>query len=138
MSYSSSMLRFLVDIYNRTEQTAGKFGIDGSGISWEKVAENIHVNITWAKGATALRVGAIDAYTEIIVRMPYNTVVNMRSRIMWNGQLYQIKPNTFHPDYMEDKIQFNATLLVDEVEDEETTTTDSGETTVTQEETLTV
>ena len=135
MSYSSSMLRFLVDIYNRTEQTTGRFGNDGGGVSWEKAASNIHVNITWAKGATALRVGALDAYTEIIVRMPYNTVVTMRSRIVWNGQTYQVKPNTFHSDYQEDKIQFNATLLVDEVEDEETTTTDSE--TTTEEETTT-
>ena len=135
MSYSSSMLRFLVDIYNRTEQTAGRFGIDGGGVSWEKTASNIHVNIPWAKGATALRVGALDAYTEIIVRMPFNTVVTMRSRIVWNGQTYQVKPNTFHSDFQEDKIQFNATLLVDEVEDEETTTTDSE--TTTEEETTT-
>ena len=135
MSYSSSMLRFLVDIYNRTEQTTGRFGIDGGGVSWEKAASNIHVNITWAKGATALRVGALDAYTEIIVRMPYNTVVTMRSRIVWNGQTYQIKPNTFHSDFQEDKIQFNATLLVDEVENEETATTDSE--TTTEEETTT-
>ena len=41
-------------------------------------------------------------------------MVNMRSRITHNGKTYQIIPDTFHENRMENTIQFNAQLLVGE------------------------
>ena len=113
MGYSADMLEFIIGVYNRTEQTQNEFGIDGAGVDW-KLERMLHCNITWAKGSTAMRVGALDAYTEILVRMPWNKIINMRSRIEWNGLMYQIKPNTFHALRREDTIQFNATLIINE------------------------
>lgn len=113
MGYSADMLEFQVGVYNRTEAEADKFGIDGAGVEW-KLDRILHANITWAKGNSAMRAGALDAYTEILVRMRWNKIVTMRSRIEWNGQMYQIKPETFHPFRREDTIQFNAKLIVNE------------------------
>jgi hypothetical protein len=45
--------------------------------------------------------------------MDWNSVITMRSRISWNGDIYQILPETFHPDKQANTIQFNAQVIVE-------------------------
>ena len=47
-----------------------------------------------------------------MVRMRYNTVVNERSRILYEGKTYQIIGETFHADRQENTIQFHAQQIV--------------------------
>jgi len=46
------------------------------------------------------------------VRMRYNTIVNERSRILYDGKTYQIIPEFFHADRQENTIQFHAQQLI--------------------------
>lgn len=111
--YAAGMRNYLITIVNRTEAQAGRFGLDSAGIEWED-GPTIHASITWAKGVRTLNAGAIDAYGVILVRIDYNDIINMRSRIKWDGQTYQILPETFHPDKIANTIQFNAQVIVNE------------------------
>lgn len=111
--YAAGMRNYLITIVNRTEAQAGRFGLDSAGIEWED-GPTIHASITWAKGVRTLNAGAIDAYGVILVRIDYNDIINMRSRIKWNGQTYQILPETFHPDKIANTIQFNAQVIIND------------------------
>ena len=111
--YAAGMRTYLITIVNRTEAQAGRFGLDSAGIEWED-GPTIHASITWAKGVRTLNAGAIDAYGVILVRIDYNDIINMRSRIKWNGQTYQILPETFHPDKIANTIQFNAQVIIND------------------------
>jgi hypothetical protein len=44
--------------------------------------------------------------------MRYNTIVNERSRILYEGKTYQIIGETFHADRQENTIQFHAQQLI--------------------------
>lgn len=113
MSYTSGLLKDRVDIYNRKEQTIGAYGIDTNGIEWTMVA-TVWANVEWQKGKTGMREGSLDSYGIVIVRMRYNCDVNMRSRIGYNDQMYQILPETFHPDKQANTIQFLAQVIINE------------------------
>lgn len=108
--YAAGMRNYLITIVNRTEAQAGRFGLDSAGIEWED-GPIVHASITWAKGVRTLNAGAIDAYGVILVRIDYNNIINMRSRIRYEGQVYQILPDTFHADYETNTIQFHAQLV---------------------------
>lgn len=104
-----------ITVYNRTEAASSKWGMDGAGITWK--SEGVFwAGVDWAKGKQAMNVGALDAYACILVRMRYTDKVNMRSRIVWDNVTYQIIPETFHPDYRENTIQFNAQAIIGESE----------------------
>lgn len=107
------MQRMRITVQNRKEVTSGKFGIDSKGIEWENTVR-LWAWIDFAKGKRAMNQGALDAYALILVRMDWSPQINMRSRIEWNGKYYQILPETFHDDYQENRIQFNAQLIVNE------------------------
>lgn len=111
--YAAGMRNYLITIVNRTEAQAGRFGLDSAGIIWED-GPTIHASITWAKGVRTLNAGAIDAYGVIVVRIDYNDIINMRSRIKWDGQTYQILPDTFHADKIANTIQFNAQVIIND------------------------
>lgn len=111
--YAAGMRNYLITIVNRTEAQAGRFGLDSAGIEWQD-GPTIHASITWAKGVRTLNAGAIDAYGVILVRIDYNNIINMRSRIKWDGQTYQILPETFHPDKIANTIQFNAQVIIND------------------------
>lgn len=113
-SYSTGMLDKVIDILNRKAATFGKFGLDSAGAEYEVTFKDFPVDVTWSKGKRALNEGAIDAYGVIEVRMRYYEGINMRSRISWNGQVYQILPETFHPDFQANTIQFLAQLVINE------------------------
>lgn len=114
MAYSTGLLRHQIDIYNRKQQTSGAFGIDTNGIEWEMTACGIWASVEWQKGKSALREGAIDAYGVVLVRMRWMFDINMRSRISYENQMYQILPETFHEDKYENTIQFLAQIIINE------------------------
>ena len=115
MSYSPDLLKYRVIVLNRKQATSSKWGKDGEGVEWE-ASQPIRADVTWAKGVRALNQGALDAYGVVEVRMYWNNVVNMRSRIIYDGQTYNILPETFHADHMENTIQFHAQVILNDSE----------------------
>ena len=111
--YSSGMRKYRVTVINRKEAQAGRFGLDSAGITWE-YGPTVWAAVDWVKGMRTLNAGAVDAYGVIMVRMNWNCAINMRSRIRWNGQLYQILPETFHDEPQANTIQFNAQVIINE------------------------
>ena len=113
MAYSTGILRNRVTILNRTEATQGRFGLDSSGVEFE-TAGTVWAEVTWVRGKQAMNVGALDVYGVIMVRMRYNTIVNDRSRVQYDGKTYQILGDTFHAHRQDNTIQFHAQLVVNE------------------------
>ena len=113
MAYSTDILKDRVTILNRKEAQQGKFGLDSSGVEFE-TAGTVWAEVTWVRGKQAMNVGALDVYGVIMVRMRYNTIVNDRSRIMYDGKTYQILGDTFHAQRQDNTIQFHAQLVVKE------------------------
>ena len=111
MAYTSGILKHRVTILNRTTAQDGRFGLDSAGIEFEP-AKTVWAEVTWAKGKQAMNAGALDVYGVVMVRMRYNTTVNERSRIMWDGKTYQIIGETFHADRQANTIQFHAQQIV--------------------------
>lgn len=109
--YQSGMRRHRITILNRNEATKSQFGRDAAGITWSEGA-TVWAAVDWTRGMSAMREGSLDAYGAIIVRIDYTTGITMRSRIRWNGQVYQILPETFHADYQANTIQFHAQVIV--------------------------
>ena len=113
MGYSSGMLKERVTIQNRKEAVVSDFGLDSGGIEWEDTI-TVWAAVDWVKGMRTLNAGAIDAYGIVMVRMRWNCYVTMRSRIVHDGQVYQILPETFHADRQENTIQFNAQAIIND------------------------
>jgi SPP1 family predicted phage head-tail adaptor len=113
MAYSTGILRNRVTILNRIEATQGRFGLDSSGVEFE-TAGTVWAEVTWVRGKQAMNVGALDVYGVIMVRMRWNSIVNDRSRIMYDGKTYQILGDTFHAQRQDNTIQFHAQLIVKE------------------------
>ena len=111
--YSSGMRNKRITILNRTEAKTGKFGLDGDGIEWQDMGM-VWAAVDWAKGMRTLNAGAIDAYGMVLVRMNWNATISMRSRICYDGQVYQVLPDTYHADKQANTIQFNAQLVINE------------------------
>ena len=107
------MRRYRITIQNRKEQTSGSYGIDGQGIEWENTCM-VYESVDYVKGMHAMREGSLDAYAVKMVRMNYSPQVNMRSRVVWQGQTYQIIPETFDSDYQKNEIQFHMQLIINE------------------------
>ncbi|MCH5307254.1 MAG: phage head closure protein [Prevotella sp.] len=113
MNYSTGLLKDRITIQNRTESKQSKWGMDGSGVTWQEAC-TLWANIEWAKGKSALNAGAIDAYAVVLVRMRWTDKISMRSRIVYDEKTYQIIPETFHADCMANTIQFNAQVLIND------------------------
>lgn len=113
-SYSTGMLDKLIAIQNRKASQLGDFGMDSEGTGWETTISDVPADVSWKKGVRALSEGAIDAYGVIEIRMRYYAGVNMRSRIVYEGETYQILPETFHADYQANTIQFLAQVIINE------------------------
>lgn len=109
--FTSGMRKYRITILNRKEAVQSAFGRDASGITWESDGM-VWAAVDWVKGISAMREGAVDAYGVVMVRIDYTRKINMRSRIQWEGQTYQILPETFHPDYQANTIQFHAQVIV--------------------------
>ena len=113
MAYSSGILQDRVTIQNRDEQTVGRFGIDSAGVGWSN-AGPVWAPVDWAKGKGAMNAGALDVYGVVIVRMRWNSIVNERSRIVYDGKTYQIIGETFHAQRQANTIQFHAQQVIND------------------------
>lgn len=113
MAYTSGLLKHRVTILNRREAQQGKFGLDSAGIEFEPAA-TVWASVDWAKGKGAMNAGALDVYGVVMIRMRYNTIVNERSRILYEGKTYQIVGGTFHADRQANTIQMTAVELADQ------------------------
>lgn len=111
--YDAGMREYRVAILNRTDATTSEYGRDANGITWETVA-TVWADVTFSRGKAAMNAGALDAYAVEMVRMNYNSLVNMRSRIQYDGRTFQILPDTFHVDKQGNTIQFHCQAVVDE------------------------
>lgn len=110
--YSSGLRHGRVTILNRQEQTVGAYGIDSGGVGWTEVA-TVWAYVSFEKGMRAMREGALDVYGVKMFRMDWNPDVTLRSRVVYDGQTYQILGETFHSDYQEKKVQFLAQVVID-------------------------
>ena len=115
MGYSAGFLHDIIQPLNRKEAVAGKFGLDSAGIEWEEVG-CLHANVDYQRGKSAMNAGSLDAYAVKIVRMRYNAtaVINERSRIKYDGRVFQIIPEMFHPNHYDDTLQFHMQLIVND------------------------
>ena len=113
MGYSAGILRYRVQILNRKEAQQGKFGLDSAGVEFEQVG-TVWASVDWAKGKGAMNAGALDVYGVVMIRMRYNTIVNERSRILYEGKTYQIIGETFHSNRQENTIQFHAQQIIND------------------------
>ena len=115
MGYTAGFLNEMVVPLNRKEAKADKFGLDSGGIEWEEVG-CLHANVDYQRGKSAMNAGSLDAYAVKIVRMRYNAtaVINERSRIKYDGRVYQIIPEMFHPNHFDDTLQFHMQLIVND------------------------
>lgn len=115
MAYTSGMLHDEIFVQNRSEAQMGDFGVDSDGIGWVQNPNPFPCNVSWQKGTAGMREGALDAYGIIIVRMRWTDLITMRSRIVFDGHTYQILPETFHPYYQENTLQFLAQIIINEI-----------------------
>jgi head-tail adaptor len=113
MGYSAGFLNKVIVVQNRKAATANKFGIDGAGVEYED-GDVLHANVTYSKGTRAMNAGALDAYCVEEVRMRWTNKITMRSRVKYQGKVYQIIPETFHEDFQDDKIQFHMQLVIND------------------------
>lgn len=115
MGYSGGFLRDVITVLNRKEAKVGKYGLDSAGVEWEEVG-CLHANVDYAKGKSAMNAGALDVYAVKIVRMRYNatSVITERSRIKYQGKVYQIIPETFNANHYENTLQFLMQLVVND------------------------
>ena len=115
MGYSAGFLHEIIIPLNRKAATVGKYGVDSGGIQWEE-GPCLHANVDYQRGKSAMNAGSLDAYAVKIVRMRYNAtaVINERSRIKYQGKVYQIIPETFNANHYEDTLQFLMQLVVND------------------------
>lgn len=121
MAYTSGLLKNRIQVMNRTAATAGKFGLDSAGVEWTSTG-CVWANVEWQKGKGGMREGALDSYAVIMVRMRWTPDINMRSRIIYEENTYQVVAETFHVDKQANTIQFLAQLLVNETPPQSTAT----------------
>lgn len=102
-----------VTILNRKAATESDYGLDGGGIEWEK-AGTVWAAVDWVKGMRTMNAGALDVYGVVMVRMNWNCMTTMRSRIVHDCTTYQILPETFHADKRANTIQFQAQAVIND------------------------
>ena len=110
MSYPAGFREDFITPLNRKAATVGKYGVDSAGVTWEE-GTPMHANVDYQKGKSAMNAGALDAYAVKIVRMNFTSTINERSRIKYNGKIYQIMPETFNGNYRKNTLQFLMQLV---------------------------
>ena len=110
MSYPAGFREDFITPLNRKAATVGKYGVDSAGVTWEE-GTPMHANVDYQKGKSAMNAGALDAYAVKIVRMNFTSAINERSRIKYEGKIYQIMPETFNGNYRKNTLQFLMQLV---------------------------
>ena len=110
MSYPAGLREQFITPLNRKAATVGKYGVDSAGVTWEE-GTPMHANVDYQKGKSAMNAGALDAYAVKIVRMNFTSAINERSRIKYDGKIYQIMPETFNGNYRQNTLQFLMQLV---------------------------
>ena len=110
MSYPAGFRENFITPLNRKAATVGKYGVDSAGVTWEE-GTPMHANVDYQRGKSAMNAGALDAYAVKIVRMNFTSTINERSRIKYNGKIYQIMPETFNGSYRKNTLQFLMQLV---------------------------
>jgi SPP1 family predicted phage head-tail adaptor len=110
MSYPAGFREDFITPLNRKAATVGKYGVDSAGVTWEE-GTPMHANVDYQKGKSAMNAGALDVYAVKIVRMNFTSTINERSRIKYNGKIYQIMPETFNGNYRKNTLQFLMQLV---------------------------
>lgn len=113
MAYQSGFLEHKITPLNRKAATVGKFGVDSAGVQWEE-GPKLPANVGYQRGKSAMSAGALDAYAIKIVRMNWTDLLNERSRVKFDGKVYQIMPETFNANYRENQLQFLMQLIVND------------------------
>ena len=113
MGYSAGFLHEIITPLNRKAASMGKHGVDSGGIQWEE-GPCLHANVDYQRGKSAMNAGSLDVYAVKIVRMRWTNVFNERSRIKYQGKVYQIIPETFNANHREDTLQFLMQLIVND------------------------
>ena len=98
---------------NRKSATMGKHGLDSGGVQWEDSC-CLWASVDWQKGKGGMREGSLDVYGVVLVRTRWTNQINERSRIVYEGQTYQIIPETCHHDYQENTLQFMAQAIIND------------------------
>ena len=114
MTYSTDMLNKRITIQNRQAAKMGRFGLESAGTGWTDDKE-VWAAVDNVKGVSAMREGAIDVYGVVMCRCRYDDVrgiINVRSRIVYQKQVYQILGETLHIDEQENTVQFNAQMII--------------------------
>ena len=110
MSYPAGFREDFITPLNRKAATVGKYGVDSAGVTWEE-GTPMHANVDYQRGKSAMNAGALDAYAVKIVRMNFTSTINERSRIKYEGKIYQIMPETFNGNYRKNTLQFLMQLV---------------------------
>lgn len=113
MAYQSGIREQLIIPLNRKSATVGKYGVDSGGITWEE-GQPLHANVDYQRGKSAMNAGALDSYAVKIVRMNWTDMLNERSRVKYDGKVYQILPETFNRHFRKNTLQFLMQLIVND------------------------
>lgn len=105
MAYQAGFLHEIIVPLNRKAATMGRHGVDSGGVQWEE-GKPLHANVDYQRGKAGMVAGALDAYAVKIVRMNWTDRLNERSRVKYEGKIYQILPDTFNGHYRENTLQF--------------------------------
>lgn len=112
MAYTAGFLHEIIVPLNRKAATMGIHGVDSGGVTWEE-GRPLHANVDYQRGKSAMSAGALDTYAVKIVRMNWTDALTERSRVKYDGKIYQILPNTFNGHYRENTLQFLMQQVVD-------------------------
>jgi head-tail adaptor len=113
MAYQSGLREQIIIPLNRKAATVGKYGVDSGGITWEE-GTPLHAFVDYNRGKSAMNAGSLDSYAVKIVRMNWTDMLNERSRVKYNGKVYQILPETFNGHFRKNTLQFLMQLIVND------------------------
>lgn len=100
MSYSSGILNKRIYILTRSANVDGDYGrVAGRYI----IGRSIWSAVDWARGAKAMREGALDAYDVVMVRTRWSADVTRETRFLIDGIVYEI--DSMHADERANTIQ---------------------------------
>ena len=101
--YDAGLLRDRVRIHLPGAHIDGAYGRETiAGRTVERWAW-----VSWSRGATAMREGALDAYDTIMVRLRYDPLITRDCTIEHEGRLYRI--DSLHASRAEGSVQLTCT-----------------------------